>query len=79
MPPHVLQNMLANKSITDKLNNVTLLYADIVGFTNYSKSRTPIQVVAMLSGLFKKFDNLCLDFTVYKVHTIGDCYVVMGY
>lgn len=33
MPPHVLENMKQDKSITDKLNDVTLLFADIVGFT----------------------------------------------
>ena len=32
----------------------------------------------MLSNLFTRFDNLCVDYDVYKVHTIGDCYVVMG-
>ncbi|MBK8156698.1 MAG: hypothetical protein IPK55_12220 [Streptococcus sp.] len=33
----------------------------------------------MLSELFSKFDNLCLKHNVYKVHTIGDCYVILGY
>ena len=33
MPPHVLENMRQDKAITDKLIGVTLLYADIVGFT----------------------------------------------
>ena len=33
----------------------------------------------MLSNLFKSFDKLCEIYNLYKVHTIGDCYVVMGY
>lgn len=33
----------------------------------------------MLSELFTQFDKKCVDLNVYKVHTIGDCYVVMGY
>lgn len=33
----------------------------------------------MLSNLFASFDKLCELYDVYKVHTIGDCYVVMGY
>ena len=33
----------------------------------------------MLSELFTKFDEMCLEHDVYKVHTIGDCYVAMGY
>ncbi len=33
----------------------------------------------MLRSLFTEFDKCCLKFKVYKVYTIGDCYVVMGF
>ena len=33
----------------------------------------------MLSNLFTEFDKKTVEYGVYKVHTIGDCYVVMGY
>jgi phospholipid-translocating ATPase len=78
MPPHVLENMRQDKAATDKFQEVTLLYADIVGFTAWSSNKTPIEVVGMLSEMFTRFDKKCLDHNVYKVHTIGDCYVVMG-
>ena len=78
MPPHVLENMKKGKSVTDRFSHVTLLYADIVGFTYWSSDKNPEQVVGMLSELFTLFDKLCVDHKVYKVHTIGDCYVVMG-
>lgn len=45
MPAHVLKNMLEDKALTDKLNDVTLLYADIVNFTKWSSDKNPIQVV----------------------------------
>ena len=32
----------------------------------------------MLSELFSSFDRMCVEYDVYKVHTIGDCYVVLG-
>jgi phospholipid-translocating ATPase len=35
--------------------------------------------VKLLSDLFTKFDQLCVSNKVYKVHTIGDCYVILGY
>jgi phospholipid-translocating ATPase len=60
------------------MKNVTVLYADIVGFTNWSSNQTPTDIVGKLSELFKNFDLLCVKFNVYKVHTIGDCYVVLG-
>lgn len=78
MPAHVLENLEKGKSVTDRLHNVTLIFADIVGFTNWSASKKPEEIVKMLSNLFTRFDKLCVEYDVYKVHTIGDCYVVMG-
>lgn len=65
--------------LTDFFENVTLLFADIAGFTKYSSSVRPEDVVTMLRGLFIEFDKKCLVHKVYKVYTIGDCYVVMGF
>ncbi|OMJ96302.1 hypothetical protein SteCoe_30 [Stentor coeruleus] len=79
MPPHVVQNLKEQSAITDKINQVTILYADIVGFTAWSSTRTPEEIVTMLSELFTMFDKNCVNHNVYKVHTIGDCYVAMGY
>lgn len=39
---------------------------------------TPIEVVNMLRELFTAFDKLALEFDVFKLYTIGDCYVVIG-
>jgi class 3 adenylate cyclase len=65
--------------LTDEFDDVTLLFADIAGFTKYSSSVTANQVVYMLRSLFTEFDKCCLRYKVYKVYTIGDCYVVMGF
>ena len=58
---------------------MTLLFTDMVGFTEFSKNNSPQEVVALLSRLFSRFDQLCDNIGCYKVHTIGDCYVVMGF
>jgi len=63
----------------DYFQEVTILFADIAGFTKYSSSVTPMQVVDMLRGLFTEFDKLCKTHELYKVYTIGDCYVVLGF
>ena len=55
-----------------------MLFADIAGFTKYSSTVTASQVVAMLRELFTAFDQLCLIHNVYKLYTIGDCYVALG-
>ena len=60
-------------------HDVTLLFADIAGFTKYSAGVKPQDVVKMLKNLFTEFDKVCVKHKVYKVYTIGDCYVVMGF
>lgn len=70
--------MTKRKEFTEEFNEVTLLFADIAGFTKYSESVTPEKVVKMLRDLFTEFDKMCLSYHVYKVYTIGDCYVASG-
>ena len=81
MPLHVVQNMKDDIPVADVLENVTLLFADIVSFTNFGDKHKnePIEIVKLLMELFKSFDNATKACNVYKVHTIGDCYVVMGF
>ena len=79
MPLHVVQNMKDDIPVADVLDTVTLLFADIVRFTDFSACHEPVEVVNMLSELFKRFDLSTKECSVYKVHTIGDCYVVMGF
>ena len=55
---------------------VTLLFSDIVGYTHMCDNQPPSVVVDMLHGLFCRFDRLCRELGVYKVETIGDCYLV---
>lgn len=55
-----------------------MLFADISGFTSYSSKSKPEDVVRMLRELFIEFDKAAIKKNVYKVYTIGDCYVVLG-
>ncbi|GIL60649.1 hypothetical protein Vafri_15185 [Volvox africanus] len=57
---------------------VTLLFADIQGFTPMCKVLEPRVVMAFLNDLFTRFDSRLDEFGVYKVETIGDCYFVAG-
>ena len=41
MPAWVLNELLNDREITDKFNDVTMLYADIVGFTAWSSGKPP--------------------------------------
>lgn len=79
VPTHAYEHLMAEDFVIDKFSQVTMIYADIVGFTAWSSNRTPEEVVTMLNEMFTRFDRMCVEHNVYKVHTIGDCYVAMSY
>ncbi|CAD8044907.1 unnamed protein product [Paramecium primaurelia] len=83
LPQHIIGRFFSTDANTsdnfiDVFENCTILFADIAGFTKYSGSVEPEQVVNMLRILFQQFDEECQRFQVYKLYTIGDCYVCMG-
>ncbi|EFJ42362.1 hypothetical protein VOLCADRAFT_97578 [Volvox carteri f. nagariensis] len=57
---------------------VTVLFADIASFTSMCGQVPPHRVMAFLNDLFTTFDQLVEKHQVYKVETIGDCYMVCG-
>jgi adenylate cyclase len=64
--------------IANQLSNVTILFADLVGFTKLSSRLSAGDLVRLLNGLFSEFDGLALDLGVEKIKTIGDSYMVAG-
>ena len=64
--------------IADRFDDVTLLFADIVGFTELSSSMSPEELVAVLNEVFTVFDELVEEHGLEKVKTIGDAYMVVG-
>ena len=63
------------KTISDYFPEVTVLFADIVGFTVLSDSIPPDEVVNLLNRLFIKFDKAARKLGIEKIKTIGDCYM----
>ncbi|XP_046625230.1 adenylate cyclase type 9 isoform X1 [Neodiprion virginianus] len=56
------------------MENVSILFADIVGFTRMSSNKTAEELVAILNDLFERFDELCAHHGCEKISTLGDCY-----
>jgi adenylate cyclase len=64
--------------IADSHESVTILFADIVGFTKMTASMPPAELVDLLSQLFSRFDCLADQHGLEKIKTIGDGYMVVG-
>jgi class 3 adenylate cyclase len=64
--------------IVDRFEAVTVLFADIVGFTALSARTSPEALVAMLDELFTRFDALADRHGLEKIKTIGDAYMVVA-
>ncbi|XP_026313788.1 adenylate cyclase type 9 [Hyposmocoma kahamanoa] len=56
------------------MDNVSILFADIVGFTRMSSNKGAEELVNILNDLFEKFDELCKAHGCEKISTLGDCY-----
>eukprot|EP00980_Cylindrotheca_fusiformis_P003023 scaffold702_cov99-Cylindrotheca_fusiformis.AAC.2 len=61
--------------LADLFPSVTLTFADIVGFTAWSSAREPQQVFVLLETIYGAFDKIAYRHNVFKVETVGDCYV----
>lgn len=62
--------------IADACPEVTVLFADIVGFTPLSEHLSADELVGVLDGVFARWDGLARSHGVEKIKTIGDAYMV---
>lgn len=65
-------------SLAEQFDEVTILFADIVGFTALSSRMRPIELVALLNHIFSTFDRLADRHGLEKIKTIGDAYMVVS-
>ncbi len=86
------ENLLLNilpKAVADRLKQgeqtianghatVTVLFADLVGFTELARRTSPADLVSLLNGIFTAFDLLVEKHQLEKIKTIGDSYMLAG-
>jgi class 3 adenylate cyclase len=65
------------QEIADSFADVTVLFGDLVAFTALSSETSAAEIVAMLNGLFSKFDQVAVEMGIEKIKTIGDCYMAV--
>jgi adenylate cyclase len=81
---NILPEMIADRlkkgdsNIADGFAEVTILFADIVGFTEISSRISPQELVELLNKIFSAFDRLSEQYDLEKIKTIGDNYMVAG-
>lgn len=79
LPREIVARLNGGESvIANQLSDVTILFADLVGFTKLTSRLSAGELVRLLNELFSKFDRLALDHGIEKIKTLGDAYMVAG-
>ncbi|CAL8290820.1 unnamed protein product [Lota lota] len=79
LPQHVANQLREGRKVeAGEFEVCTVLFSDVVTFTNICSACEPIHIVHMLNSMYSRFDRLTSIHDVYKVETIGDAYMVVG-
>lgn len=79
LPESIAKRLKASEqSIAEHADGVTVLFADIVGFTPLSARKTPHELVALLNRIFTGFDALAAAHGLEKIKTVGDAYMAVA-
>jgi|GEM_PF-1660644 len=79
LPKRIAEQLKRNEAtIAESFDEVSVLFADIVGFTQLSRNTPPHKLVALLNTIFSRFDQLAINHNLEKIKTIGDAYLVVG-
>jgi len=76
LPPAIAERLKRNEvNIAQGHADVTVMFADIVGFTRMTEELSPVETVKILNDIFSIFDELADKHRVEKIKTIGDAYM----
>jgi adenylate cyclase len=79
LPPPIADRLRAGESpIADDYAVVTVLFADVAGFTALTRNATADEVINILNRVFSEFDQLAEDHGLEKIKTIGDAYMAVA-
>jgi len=79
LPASIAERLRAGElTIADRFDDMTVLFADVVGFTELSSRLEPDEVVTLLNAVFTLCDRLADEFGLEKIKTVGDAYMLVG-
>jgi class 3 adenylate cyclase len=71
------QGVLEGEAIAELFHDTSIMFSDIVGFTKWSSEHTPNDVFKLLEQIFWEFDEVAARLNIFKLGTIGDCYIAV--
>lgn len=79
-PPSIVTRLTSGEEdrIADRIDGLTVLFADLVGFTQAARDLAPEEIISYLDHMVRMYDRLCFEHGVDKIKTIGDCYMAVG-
>jgi len=78
LPPNIRDRLInGEKRIADRYDNVSVLFVDIVGFTELATKIEADDLIDVLDRVFTKFDTICKRHGLEKIKTIGDAYMAV--
>ena len=79
LPSHVADRIIGGeKTIADECEDMTIMFADIVGFTTLSEHMKPSEIIELLNNIYSKLDLLADTYGIEKIKTIGDAYMAIS-
>lgn len=79
LPSHVADRIIGGeKTIADECEDMTIMFADIVGFTTLSEHMKPSEIIELLNTVYSKLDLLADTYGIEKIKTIGDAYMAIS-
>jgi adenylate cyclase len=78
LPQAVAARLKAGEAVADAFSDVTVIFADIVGFSDLAKRLSPGHLVKLLNSFFSAADLCAQRHGIEKVKTIGDAYLAVS-
>ena len=78
LPSYVAERIIqGEKTIAEEYQDMTIMFADIVGFTSLSEHLHPSQIIELLNTIYSDLDSLAEKHGIEKIKTIGDAYMAI--
>ncbi len=79
LPGDIVERIQGGETdISDMLGEVSIVFADLAGFTSLSRRLSPPDLIRLLDEIFSRFDRVAALYGMNKINTIGDAYMAIG-